>query len=211
MGEARRDALRAGFDRMAKLEFPALTASSDAGLFAFQDLDVSVQLAETAAVGLLDFCTGHNVQHSMTAPLRQSVDDRAAGDEHVNDAERVSVEGVGVAPIGQAQTAHHPNTLRGVCDVNLSPPRPKQPDRISRPPSRGDGSLSGQGGCGRSGDSAQLARGSGTPTATEPGARASQPGDSQAMHARRTPGILIARLSGGCRAIRDAPNTKETL
>ena len=211
MGEAGRDALRVHFDRTVKFEFHGAKVSSSAGLFTFQDLDVAVQPTETAAVGLLDFCTGHDVQHSMTALLRQSVDDRAAGDDHVNDAERVSVEGVGVAPIGQAQTAHHPNTLRGVCDVNLSPPRPKQPDRISRPPSRGDGSLAGQRGWGRSGESTQISPGiwhsdcDGTRCEIVSTWRFS--GDACSADARHP----IARLSGECRAIRDAPNTKETL
>ena len=40
MGEARRDALRVGFDRAIKLEFYGAKVSSDAGLFPYRDLDV---------------------------------------------------------------------------------------------------------------------------------------------------------------------------
>ena len=39
MGEARRDALRVGFDRAVKLEFHGARVSSDAGLFPYRDLD----------------------------------------------------------------------------------------------------------------------------------------------------------------------------
>ena len=39
MGEARKDALRVGFDSAIKLEFHGAKVSSDAGLFPFRDLD----------------------------------------------------------------------------------------------------------------------------------------------------------------------------
>ena len=60
MGEARRDALRVGFDRAIKLEFHGARVSSDAGLFPYRDLDEA-------------------------ALLRQSVYSRLAGYEDVND------------------------------------------------------------------------------------------------------------------------------
>ncbi|MFQ5974149.1 MAG: IS1380 family transposase [Alphaproteobacteria bacterium] len=94
MGEARRDALRVGFDRAIKLEFHGAKVSSDAGLFPYRDLDEAAQLTDSGAAELFDFRTGSNVQHGMTALLRQSVYSRLAGYEDVNDAERLSVDPV---------------------------------------------------------------------------------------------------------------------
>ena len=94
MGEARKDALRVGFDRSIKLEFHGARLSSDAGLFPYRDLDDAAKLTESGAAGLFDFRTGSNIQHSMTALLRQSIYSRLAGYEDVNDAERLSVDPV---------------------------------------------------------------------------------------------------------------------
>jgi hypothetical protein len=94
MGEACKDALRVGFDRAIKLEFHGAKVSSDAGLFPYRDLDDATQLTESAAAALFDFRTGTNIQHSMTALLRQSIYSRLAGYEDVNDAERLSVDPV---------------------------------------------------------------------------------------------------------------------
>ncbi len=69
MGEARRDALRVGFDRAIKLEFRGAKVSSDVGLFPYRDLDEAAQLTESGAAELFDFRTGRNVQHGMTALL----------------------------------------------------------------------------------------------------------------------------------------------
>ncbi len=94
MGEVRRDALRVGFDRAIKLEFHGAEVSSDSGLFPYRDLDEAAQLTKSGAAELFDFRTGTNVQHGMTALLRQSVYSRLAGYEDVNDAERLSVDPV---------------------------------------------------------------------------------------------------------------------
>jgi hypothetical protein len=94
MGEARRDALRVGFDRAIKLEFHGAKVSSDAGLFPYRDLDEAAQLTGSGAAELFEFRTGTNVQHGMTALLRQSVYSRLAGYEDVHDAERLSVDPV---------------------------------------------------------------------------------------------------------------------
>ncbi len=74
MGEAGKDALRVGFDRAIKLEFHGARVSSDAGLFPYRDLDDAARLTESGAIELFDFRTGTNIQHSMTALLRKSVD-----------------------------------------------------------------------------------------------------------------------------------------
>ena len=94
MGEAGKDALRVGFDRAIKLAFHGARVSSDAGLFPYRDLDDAARLTESAAPELADFRTGNNIQHSMTALLRQSIYSRLAGYEDVNDAERLSVDPV---------------------------------------------------------------------------------------------------------------------
>ena len=94
MGEAGKDALRVGFERGIKLTFHGARVSSDAGLFAYRDLDEAAGLTESAADELLDFRTGANTQHTMTALLRQSIYSRLAGYEDVNDAERLSVDPV---------------------------------------------------------------------------------------------------------------------
>jgi hypothetical protein len=70
MGEASTDALRVEFDRAIKLEFHGARVSSDAGLFAYRDLDDVLRLTESAAMELVDLRTGGNIQHSMTAVLR---------------------------------------------------------------------------------------------------------------------------------------------
>ena len=97
MGEARRDALRVGFDRALKLEFHGARVSSDAGLFPYRDLDDAARLTESGAARLFDFRTGSNISHSMTALVRQSVyppQADLAGYEDVNDADRLSVDPV---------------------------------------------------------------------------------------------------------------------
>lgn len=94
MGEARKDALRVGFDRAIKLEFHGARISSDTGLFPYRELDEAAELTGSASAELFDFRTGTNIQHSMTALLRQSVYSRLAGYEDVNDAERLSVDPV---------------------------------------------------------------------------------------------------------------------
>ena len=101
MGEAGRDALGVGCtswtfgcDRTFKLEFHGATVSSDAGLLPYRDLGDAVQLTESTAAELLDFRTGRNFRHSMTALRGQSVYSRLAGYEDANDADRLSVDPV---------------------------------------------------------------------------------------------------------------------
>ncbi|MEE9294846.1 MAG: transposase [Phycisphaerae bacterium] len=92
MGEARREALRVGFDRSIKLEFHGAKVSSDGGLVTYRDLDEALQLTAMAKEKLTDFRTGDNIQHDLVALLRQSVFSRLAGYEDTNDADRLRVD-----------------------------------------------------------------------------------------------------------------------
>ena len=107
MGEARKDALRVGFDRAVKLEFHGAKVSSDAGLFPYRDLDEAARLTESVAADLFDFRTGSNISHSMTALLRQSIYSRLAGYEDVNDAQRLSVDPVMRHVVGGRAAQRH--------------------------------------------------------------------------------------------------------
>jgi hypothetical protein len=54
MGDSQDEALRVDFDRKIKLEFHGSTVTSDAGLFAYRELDDALELTSTAASGLHD-------------------------------------------------------------------------------------------------------------------------------------------------------------
>jgi len=80
MGESKKDALRVNFDRKLKLEFHGVKVTSDAGLLAMIESE------------LTDSRTGKNTRHGLLALLRQSVYSRLAGYDDTNDAERMSVD-----------------------------------------------------------------------------------------------------------------------
>ena len=92
MGERRKWPLRVRFDGQVKLEFHGAKITSDAGLLVYRELDEAFGLT----AGLKDLIpeprTGKNIQHSVTALLRQSVYGRLAGYEDTNDAERLRVD-----------------------------------------------------------------------------------------------------------------------
>jgi hypothetical protein len=92
MGESKKDALRVNFDRKLKLEFHGVKVTSDAGLLAYREIDNVFGLTEMVACEITDNRTGKNIQHSITALLRQSVYSRLAGYEDTNDAERLSID-----------------------------------------------------------------------------------------------------------------------
>src|SRR5919202_1682991 len=88
-GEADKSALRLDFDRRLMLQFRGSTITSDAGLLAYRELDDALHLTDTAADRLADARTGKNGRHRLGGLLCQSVFGRLAGQEDVNDAERL--------------------------------------------------------------------------------------------------------------------------
>ena len=92
MGESKKHALRVNFDRKLKPEFHGVKVTIDAGLLAYREIDDVFGLMDMVACELRDNRTGKNMQHSVTALLRQSVYSRLAGYEDTNDAQRLSVD-----------------------------------------------------------------------------------------------------------------------
>ena len=91
-GDRRKQALRVQFDGKLKLEFHGSKITSDAGLFAFRELDEAFRLTENGRT-LLSACRqGKNTQHTILALLRQGVYGRLAGYEDVNDADHLRVD-----------------------------------------------------------------------------------------------------------------------
>ena len=92
MGEARKEALRVGFDSQIKLEFHGAAVTSDAGLVAYRELDEALGVTRMADAMFRDPRRGKNTQHELMGMLRQAVYGRLAGYEDTNDAERLAVD-----------------------------------------------------------------------------------------------------------------------
>src|SRR3954452_1574569 len=88
-GESESDALRLDFDRRLMLQFHGSVVTSDAGLLAYRELDDALGLSAMAGETLADTRTGKNGRNALVGLLRQSAFGRLAGDEDVNDAERL--------------------------------------------------------------------------------------------------------------------------
>ena len=92
MGDAKNDDLRVGFDSRLKLKFLGSQLTTDAGLLAYRELDETLGLTEMAQDSLRDSRVGSNKQHGLSPLLRQSIYGRLAGDDDVNDADRLCVD-----------------------------------------------------------------------------------------------------------------------
>ena len=92
MVDSKGEGLKLGFDGSLRLEFHGAKVTSDTGLLAYRDLDEALALFDNAPSVFHDSRTGRNIQHDLTALLRQSAYSRLAGYEDVNDADRLSVD-----------------------------------------------------------------------------------------------------------------------
>ena len=92
MADPKGESVKVGFDGSIRLEFHGAKVTSDAGLLAYRDLDEALGLFDSVPFVFHDSRTGRNIQHDITALLRQSVYSRLAGYEDVNDADRLSVD-----------------------------------------------------------------------------------------------------------------------
>ena len=92
MADHKGECVKVGFDGSLRLEFHGAKVTSDAGLLAYRDLDEALGLFDRVPFVFHDSRTGRNIQHHLTALLRQSVYSRLAGYEDVNDAHRLSVD-----------------------------------------------------------------------------------------------------------------------
>src|ERR1700722_9381373 len=88
-GESTSQALRLDFDRRVMLQFRGSAITSDAGLLPYRELDDAMGMTDTGADTLADARTGKNGRRRLGGLLRQSVFGRLAGDEDVNDADRL--------------------------------------------------------------------------------------------------------------------------
>lgn len=64
MNEAPKDALRVNFDNQLKLESHGTRITSDAGLFAYRELDEGSGLSALAEWAFTDVRTGENSRHA---------------------------------------------------------------------------------------------------------------------------------------------------
>ena len=92
MTDPKGEGVKVGFDGSLRLEFHGAKVTSDAGLLAYRDLDEALGLFDSVPFVFHDSRTGRNIQHHLTALLRESVYSRLAGYEDVNDAHRLSVD-----------------------------------------------------------------------------------------------------------------------
>ena len=131
MADPKGESVKVGFDGSLRLEFHGAKVTSDAGLLAYRDLDEALGLFDSVPFVFHDSRTGRNIQHDITALLRQSVYSRLAGYEDVNDADRLSVDPTMRRITGKKidrKNAASANTMGRFETQMLSPPgQPQSP------------------------------------------------------------------------------------
>ena len=94
---------------------------------ACRELDEAVTLTPMVDQVLTDLRTGSNIQHNLTALLRQSIYSRLAGYDDTNDADRLSIDPV-MRPVvgGRAVNRRAASTSQIGCfetELLLTPPQ----------------------------------------------------------------------------------------
>jgi hypothetical protein len=90
MGEQYHEPFQLSFNSSLRVDFQGSRVTSDGGLMVVRELDERLGFSELIEQHLTDSRRGKNTQLPLADLLRQSVYSRLAGDEDVNDAERVS-------------------------------------------------------------------------------------------------------------------------
>ena len=91
---------RVDFDRRVRLGFRGAQISSDGDLLVMRELDDALGLSDLAALALRDNRRGKNAIHCFDGLFRQSVFERLAGYEDVNDADRLAIDPVMLQVVG---------------------------------------------------------------------------------------------------------------
>jgi hypothetical protein len=87
-------ACRVDFDARVRREFRGAQSSSGGGLLVMHEMDNALGLSDLALAALRDIRRGKNTVHRLAGLFRQSVFDRLAGYEDVNDAVRLACDTV---------------------------------------------------------------------------------------------------------------------
>jgi hypothetical protein len=89
MGESQKQGFQLSFNRFLRIGFQGSRVTTNGGLILVRELDERLALGELIEQYLTD-SRANNARFSFADLLRQSVYSRLAGDEDVNDAERLS-------------------------------------------------------------------------------------------------------------------------
>jgi hypothetical protein len=92
MDKRNKRALRVKFNGKLKLEYNGVMIRNDVGLLVYRELNEVLGLTTDLESLIGDSKTRKNIQHKLSALLRQSVYGRLAGNEDTNDAELLRME-----------------------------------------------------------------------------------------------------------------------
>jgi hypothetical protein len=90
MGKKQNRPFHFSFNSSLKVDFQGSRVTSDAGLLLVRELDECLGLSQLIYDNLTDARCGKNTQLPLPDLLRQSIYNRLAGYEDLNDAERLS-------------------------------------------------------------------------------------------------------------------------